>query len=127
AVMSLCRLCKEVVWALYASTWAFNVISGAASICRMAFTVEVTSMPLPEVFVAEFRMALTASWMADVWFEFVEVVEVCPSSWLSDSVVEPVPKLDRSELIELVLIPLLLCPRQPAARARARVPHHGVE
>ena len=37
-----------------------------ASICRMASTVEVTSMPLPEVLVAEFRMAFTASWIADV-------------------------------------------------------------
>ena len=39
----------------------------------------------------------------------VELEELdSPRSWLSDSVVELLPKLDRSELIELVLIPLLL-------------------
>jgi hypothetical protein len=75
----------------------------------MASTVEVTSMPLPEVWVAEFRMAFTASWSADGILELVELEElVCPRSWLNDSV-ELLPKLDRSELIELVLIPLLLC------------------
>jgi hypothetical protein len=67
-------------------------------------------MPLPDVLVAEFRMAFTASWIASVPLEFVEVEElVPPNSWLSDSLVELLPKLDRSELIELVLIPFLLC------------------
>jgi hypothetical protein len=67
-------------------------------------------MPLPEVLVAEFRMAFTASWIADVVLELEELEElVSPRSSLSDSVVEPFSKLDRSELIELVLIPLLLC------------------
>lgn len=66
-------------------------------------------MPLPEVFVAEFRMAFTASWIASAPLDVVDEEElVCPSSWLSDSVLELLPKLDRSELIELVLIPLLL-------------------
>src|SRR5208282_3534158 len=77
----------------------------------MASTVEVTSMPLPEVLVAEFRMAFTASWIASEELEFVEDAElvelVSPRSWLSDSVVEPLPRLDSSELMELVLIPLL--------------------
>jgi hypothetical protein len=75
----------------------------------MAFTVEVTSMPLPEVLVAEFRMAFTASWIAAVPLELVELEEAdCPRSSLSDWVVEPLSRLDRSELMELVLIPHLL-------------------
>ena len=48
-------------------------------------------MPLPEVLVAEFRMAFTASWIASFELEFVEVeLEELdsPRSWLSDSVVE---------------------------------------
>jgi len=54
-------------------------------------------------------MAFTASWIADEVLELVEVeVLDSPRSWLSDSV-ELLPKLDRSELIELVLIPLLRC------------------
>lgn len=66
-------------------------------------------MPLPEVWVAEFRMAFTASWSADGVPELVELEEpVCPRSWLNDSVELP-PKLERSEPIELLLIPLLLC------------------
>jgi len=68
-------------------------------------------MPLPEVLVAEFRMALTALWIASVVLEFVELDPDeldCPKSWLSDSV-EELPKLDRSELTELVLISLLAC------------------
>jgi hypothetical protein len=41
--------------------------------------------------------------------ELAELEELdCPNSWLNDSVELP-PRLDRSELIELVLIPLLLC------------------
>ena len=55
-------------------------------------------------------MAFTASWIADVVLELVELEELCdsPRSSLSDSVVELLSKRDRSELIELVLIPLLL-------------------
>jgi hypothetical protein len=53
-------------------------------------------------------MAFTASWIASLELELVELEELdCPRSWLSDSV-ELLPKLDRSELMELVLIPLLL-------------------
>ncbi len=77
-------------------------------------------MPLPEVLVAEFRMAFTASWMAEVTLELVELEEVdCPRSSLSDSV-ELLPKLDRSELIELVLIPLFLLGASAARGAGAR-------
>jgi hypothetical protein len=109
AVMSLWRLCNEEVTALSAVTRASNVFSGAASISRIASTVEVTSMPLPEVLVAEFRMASTASRIAAFSLEVEEVEEelVSPRSWLSDSLELPT-KLDRSELMELVLIPLLL-------------------
>jgi 50S ribosomal subunit-associated GTPase HflX len=65
-------------------------------------------MPLPAVLVAEFRMALTASCTADVELEVEDaVVPEVPRNWLSDGE-EPLSKLDRSELIELVLIPLLL-------------------
>jgi hypothetical protein len=66
-------------------------------------------MPLPEVLVAEFRMASTASRIAAFSLEVEEVEEelVSPRSWLSDSLELPT-KLDRSELMELVLIPLLL-------------------
>jgi hypothetical protein len=68
----------------------------------MAFTVEVTSMPLPEVLVAEFRMAFTASWIAAEVLELVALdVLDSPRSSASDS-------LDRSELIPVVLIPHLL-------------------
>src|ERR1039457_2002825 len=65
-------------------------------------------MPLPAVLVAEFRMALTASCTADVGFEVEDpAVLEAPRSWLSDGE-ELLSKLDRSELIELVLIPILL-------------------
>jgi hypothetical protein len=65
-------------------------------------------MPLPEVLVAEFRMALTASWIAEFVLEFVELdVLDSPRSSASVSLVVG-SKLDRSELIVLVLIPLLL-------------------
>jgi len=66
-------------------------------------------MPLPEVLVAEFRMAFTAF--------LLELVELdpdeldCPKSWLNDSV-EELPKLDRSELTELVLISPLVCAQE---------------
>ena len=39
-----------------------------------------------------------------------------PRSWAIDSVEELLPKLDKSELIELVLIPLLLCASASGAR-----------
>ena len=71
-------------------------------------------MPLPEVLVAEFRMAFTAFWIAS---ELLELVELdpdeldCPKSWLNDSV-EELPKLDRSELTELVLISPLVCAQE---------------
>jgi hypothetical protein len=66
-------------------------------------------MPLPEVLVAEFRMAFTASWIAESVLELVELdVLDSPKSSASDSLVLGF-KLDRSELMELVLIPLLLC------------------
>jgi hypothetical protein len=54
-------------------------------------------------------MAFTASWIAEFWLELVELdVLDSPKSSASDSLVLGF-KLDRSELIELVLIPLLLC------------------
>jgi hypothetical protein len=82
----------------------------------MASTVEVTSIPLPEVLVAEFRMAFTASWIAAFWLELVELdVLDSPRSSASDSVLLGL-KADRSELMPLVLITLLLC----AAVARCR-------
>jgi hypothetical protein len=121
AVMSLSRLWMEVIWALSALTSASKVSSGAASSSRIASTVEVTSMPLPAVLVAEFRMAFTASWIADEVFELVEVdVLDCPRSWLRDSVLELLPKLDRSELMELVLIP-----SSPLHLRTARLPPRG--
>ncbi|MGA3167032.1 MAG: hypothetical protein ABSF14_13055, partial [Terriglobia bacterium] len=60
-------------------------------------------MPLPEVLVAEFKMALTAFWRAEVSPVFV-LEEEFPRSWLSDSLLE-LAKLDKIELIPLVLIP----------------------
>jgi hypothetical protein len=65
-------------------------------------------------------MAFTAFWIASVALELVEVVleELdFPRSWASDSLVALVSKLDRSELMELVLIPLLLCTSRRAAQA----------
>ena len=51
-------------------------------------------------------MAFTASWIADEELELVELeVLDSPRSWANDSLVELESKLDRSELIELVLIP----------------------
>jgi hypothetical protein len=65
-------------------------------------------------------MAFTASWIAEFSVEFVELeleVLVSPRSWLSDSVVELLPRLDSSELMELVLIPFSSAPQRRAARA----------
>jgi hypothetical protein len=66
----------------------------------MALTVEVTSMPLPEVLVAEFKTALTAVWIAD------EAVD--PELELSvpdvDALSSKLAKLDRIELMLLVLM-----------------------
>jgi hypothetical protein len=64
-------------------------------------------------------MAFTASWIASVALELVEVVLELdsPRSWASDSLVALVSKLDRSELMELVLIPLLLGTSRRAAQA----------
>ena len=65
-------------------------------------------MPLPEVLVAEFRMAFTASWIAAEVLELVALdVLDSPRSSASDSLVLGF-KLDRSELIPVVLIPHLL-------------------
>jgi len=86
-------------------------------------------MPLPEVLVAEFRMAFTASWMASVPLEFVEVEleELdCPRSWLSDSVLELPPKLDSSELMELVLIPLLSCASAAHRSSGVTLANYGI-
>src|ERR1035441_4017318 len=108
AVRSLWIAVKAVVWALRPVTCWSNCCSGWASIWSRAFTVDCTSMPLPAVMVAEFRMALTASCTADVELEVEDaVVPEVPRSWLSDGE-ELLSKLDRSELIELVLIPILL-------------------
>src|SRR5208337_99193 len=102
-------LCKAEVWVLRLVTCCCNCSSGAASISSIASTVDCTSMPLPEVLVAEFRMAFTAPWIASFSLELVELEEVdSPRSSLRGSLVV-FPKLDRSELIELVPIPLLLC------------------
>jgi hypothetical protein len=93
----------------------------------MASTVEVTSMPLPEVLVAEFKMAFTASWSVSLLLALVELVVLdSPSSSASDSVLGF--KLDRRELIELVLpISVLLYaaargddPRKAVLAARER-------
>jgi hypothetical protein len=61
-------------------------------------------MPLPEVLVAEFKMALTAFCSAEVTEELVLEELEFPRSWLSDSLLE-LAKLDKIELIPLVLIP----------------------
>jgi hypothetical protein len=77
----------------------------------MESTVEVTSRPLPEVFVAELRMASTASRTEESELELFEVeleVEDSPKSSASDSLVLGF-KLFSRELTELeVLIPILL-------------------
>jgi hypothetical protein len=78
-------------------------------------------MPLPEVLVAEFRMAFTASWIAEFSLELVELEVVdSPRSSLSGSLVV-FPKLERSEAIELVLIPLLLCASAARGFPRCRL------
>jgi hypothetical protein len=54
-------------------------------------------------------MAFTASWIAEFVLELVELDALdSPRSSASDSLVLGF-KLDRSELMELVLIPFLLC------------------
>jgi hypothetical protein len=88
----------------------------------MASTVDVTSMPLPEVFVAELRMESTASRTAESVLELFEVeLEVVdsPKSSASDSLLGF--KVFSRELIELdVLIPFLL---QKAAGCRRCRPY----
>jgi hypothetical protein len=75
-------------------------------------------MPVPEVPVAEFRMAFTASWIAvEVLVELEELD--CPRSSLSDSVLLE-PKEDRSEVIPLVLISI--SPLRPASERRRLLP-----
>ncbi len=74
-------------------------------------------MPLPEVLVAEFRMAFTACWIAVEVLVFVEELD-CPRSWLSVSVVLGF-KADRSELIPVVLIPV--SPLRPDRERHSRL------
>src|SRR5208337_3265048 len=94
-------LCKAEVWVLRLVTCCCNCSSGAASISSMASTVDCTSMPLPEVLVAEFRMAFTASWVAEFSLELVELdVPDSPRSSAIDSLLGL--ELFRSEVSKLV-------------------------
>jgi hypothetical protein len=74
-------------------------------------------------------MAFTASWIASVPLELVDVEPEeldCPRSWLSDSVLELPPKLDSSELMELVLIPLLPCAAAANRSSGATLANYGI-
>jgi hypothetical protein len=74
-------------------------------------------MPVPEVPVAEFKMAFTALWIAVEVLVFVDELEV-PRSWLSVSVVLG-SNADSSEVIPLVLISG--SPLRPVGERRRRL------